>query len=45
MRGILCAPRVPDMVTKLLCDYSLEWQEVERQVVLPDNWQKTLKDF
>ena len=45
VRGILCAPRVPDMVKKLLSDYGLEWQEVERQVVLPDDWQKTLKDF
>jgi hypothetical protein len=45
VRGILCAPRVPDMVKKLLSDYDLEWQEVERQVVLPDDWQRTLKDF
>lgn len=45
VRGILCAPRVPDMVKKLLSDYGLEWQEVERKVVLPDDWQKTLKDF
>ena len=45
VRGILCAPRVPDMVKKLLSDYDLEWKEVERQVVLPDDWQKTLKDF
>jgi len=45
VRGILCAPRVPDMVKKLLCDYGLEWQEVERKVVLPDDWQRTLKDF
>ena len=45
VRGILCAPRIPDMVKKLLLDYGLEWQEVERQVVLPDDWQKTLKDF
>jgi RecB family endonuclease NucS len=45
VRGILCAPRVPDMVKKLLSDYGLEWQEVERQVVLPDDWQRTLKDF
>ena len=45
VRGILCAPRVPDMVKNLLNDYNLEWKEVERQVVLPDNWQKTLKDF
>ena len=45
VRGILCAPRVPDMVKKLLSDYDLEWQEVERQVVLPDDWQRTLKNF
>ena len=45
VRGILCAPRVPDMVKKLLSDYGLEWQEVERQVVLPDDYQKTLKEF
>jgi len=45
VRGILCAPRVPDMVKKLLCDYGLECQEVERKVVLPDDWQRTLKDF
>ena len=45
VRGILCAPRIPEMVKKLLSDYDLEWREVERQVVLPDDWQKTLKDF
>lgn len=45
VRGILCAPRVPDMVKKLLNDYGLEWQEVERKVVLPDDNQKTLKEF
>jgi len=45
VRGILCAPRVPDMVKKLLSDYGLEWREVERKIVLPDDWQKTLKDF
>jgi RecB family endonuclease NucS len=45
VRGILCAPRVPDMVKKLLSDYDLEWKEVERQIVLPDDWQRTLKDF
>jgi len=37
--------RVPDIVKKLLADYGLEWQEVERRVVLPDDWQRTLKDF
>ncbi len=45
VRGILCAPRVPDMVKHLLGDYGLEWREVEHSAVLPDDWQKTLKDF
>jgi len=45
VRGILCAPRIPDMVKKLLSDYGLEWQEVERRVVLPDDYQKSLKEF
>jgi RecB family endonuclease NucS len=45
VRGILCAPRIPDMVKKLLSDYNLEWKEVERRVVLPDDWQKTLREF
>jgi hypothetical protein len=45
VRGILCAPRVPDMVKKLLSDYGLEWREVERKITLPDDHQRTLKDF
>lgn len=45
VRGILCAPHVPDMVKHLLSDYDLEWREVERKIVLPDDFQKTLKDF
>jgi len=45
VRGILCAPRVPDMVKNLLADYNLEWKEVERHVVLPDDFQRSLKDF
>jgi RecB family endonuclease NucS len=45
VRGILCAPRVPDMVKKLLEEQGLEWREVKRKVVLPDNRQKTLKEF
>lgn len=45
VRGILCAPKVPDMVKNLLSDYGLEWQEVERNVVLPDDFQKSLKEF
>jgi RecB family endonuclease NucS len=45
VRGFLCAPHVPDMVKKLLGGYGLEWREVERRVVLPDDQQKTLKEF
>ena len=45
VRGILCAPKIPDMVKKLLSDYGLEWQEVERSVILPDDCQKSLKEF
>jgi len=44
VRGVLCAPRIPDMIKKLLSDYGLEWQEVERKIVLPDDYQKTLKE-
>jgi len=45
VRGILCAPRVPDMVKKLLEEHDLEWREVERKVILPDDRQRTLKEF
>lgn len=45
VRGILCAPRVPGMVRKLLEEHGLEWKEVERRVVLPDDHQRTLNDF
>lgn len=45
VRGILCAPKIPDMVKHLLSDYDLEWKEVERKIIIPDDWQKTLKDF
>jgi len=45
VRGILCAPRIPDMVKHLLSDYDLEWREVERKVIIPDDFQKTLQDF
>jgi len=45
IRGILCAPRVPDMVKKLLADYGLEQQEVKRRVVLLDDRHRTLKDL
>jgi hypothetical protein len=30
------------MVKNLLSDYGLEWQEVERKIVMPDDYQKTL---
>lgn len=45
VRGILCAPRVPDMIKNLLLDYKLEWKEVEHEIILPDDKQKTLTDF
>jgi RecB family endonuclease NucS len=45
VRGILCAPKIPDMVKKLLDDYDLEWQEIERKVILPDDYQKKLHEF
>lgn len=45
VRGILCAPHIPDMVKKLLEEHDLEWREVERKVILPDDRQKTLKEF
>jgi len=45
VRGILCAPHIPDMVKKLLEEHGLEWREVERRVVLPDDHQRTLRDF
>ena len=45
VRGILCAPKIPDMVKHLLSDYGLEWKEVERQVIIPDDFQKKLVDF
>jgi RecB family endonuclease NucS len=45
VRGILCAPRIPDMIKNLLLDYDLEWKEVEHEIVLPDDKQKKLADF
>ncbi len=45
VRGILCAPRVPDMVRRLLEEHGLEWREIERKVILPDDRQRTLKEF
>ena len=45
VRGILCAPRIPDMVRNLLDDYHLEWKEVDHEIILADDFQKTLSDF
>lgn len=45
VRGILCAPKIPDMVRNLLDDYKLEWMEVDHEIVLHDDYQKTLIDF
>ena len=45
VRGVLCAPKIPDMVKNLLSDYDLEWKEVERKIILPDDNQQTLKEF
>lgn len=45
IRGILCAPKIPEMVKKLLSEYNLEWKEIERKVILYDDNQKTLKEY
>jgi len=45
IRGILCAPKIPEMIKNLLLDYNLEWKEIERKIIINDDNQKTLKDF
>jgi len=45
IRGILCAPKIPEMVKKLLSEYNLEWKEIERKVILYNDNQKTLKEY
>jgi RecB family endonuclease NucS len=45
VRGILCAPKIPDMIKKLLSEYDLEWREIKRNVLLYDDNQKTLKEY
>ncbi len=45
VRGILCAPKIPDMVRNLLTDYGLEWREISYPTMLPDEHQKTLEEF
>ncbi|MFO8133670.1 MAG: endonuclease NucS, partial [Thermoplasmatota archaeon] len=45
VRGILCAPRIPEMVRRLLDDYKLEWQEFGWQHELDLDQQHSLDDY
>jgi len=45
IRGILCAPKIPEMVKKLLSEYNLEWKEIERNIIVFDDSQQTLKKY
>ena len=45
IRGILCAPRIPEIVRKLLDDYSLEYKEFGWQHEIQDNRQKRIDDY
>lgn len=45
IRGILCAPRIPEMVKKLLDDYGLEYKEFGWQHELMDDQQKTIDEY
>jgi RecB family endonuclease NucS len=45
IRGILCAPKIPEMVKSLLSEYNLEWHEIERNIILYDDNQQTLKQY
>jgi len=45
IRGILCAPKIPEMVKKLLSEYNLEWKEIERNIIVFDDYQKTLNEY
>lgn len=45
IRGILCAPKIPDMVRNLLEDYQLGYKEFGWQHELHDDRQKSLQDF
>jgi len=45
IRGILCAPKIPDMIRNLLEDYQLEYREFGWQHELHDDRQKNLQDF
>ena len=45
IRGILCAPKIPEMVKNLLNEYDLEWKEIERNLIFYDDFQKTLEKY
>jgi RecB family endonuclease NucS len=45
IRGLLCAPKIPVMVKKLLDDYHLEHREFEWHHELYDAHQRTIHDF
>jgi len=45
VRGILCTPRIPEMVRRLLDDYDLEWQEFGWQHELDLDQQHSLDDY
>ena len=45
IRGILCAPKIPEMIKTLLSEYDLESKEIKREVILYDDNQKTLNEY
>jgi RecB family endonuclease NucS len=45
IRGILCAPKIPEMIKTLLSEYNLESKEIKRNVILYDDNQKTLEEY
>ena len=45
IRGILCAPRIPTIVKRLLEDYKLEYKEFGWQHELNDDHQKTIDEY
>ncbi|MDD3492554.1 MAG: endonuclease NucS [Candidatus Thermoplasmatota archaeon] len=45
IRGILCTPRIPEMVCRLLDDYGLEYREFGWQHQLFDDQQTSLEDY
>ena len=45
IRGILCAPKIPEMIKTLLSEYNLESKEIKRNVILYNDNQKTLEEY